>query len=92
MNVHDNLSAEAGLYQQIWNYCIDECGKRSPVPCDASSIELFGVLLLIATKAGESTNVDRDNLRTDICSKHGINTRAYLASLKEFTSLVQQPN
>ncbi|PSH63340.1 hypothetical protein CU102_24055 [Phyllobacterium brassicacearum] len=90
MNVQDSLLARAELYERIWNYCIDEIGLRSaPLPRDVSSIELLGVLLVIATEAGESTVVDRDTFWADICAKHGIKTCDYQASFKKFASLVQ---
>lgn len=93
INVQDSLLARAELYKRIWNYCINEIGISSaPVPREVSSIELLGVLLVIATEAGESTAIDRDKLWADICSKHGIKPCDYQASLKKFTSLVQQPH
>ena len=89
VNAQDNLSARAELYQRIWNYCINDFGIRcAPVRQDVSSIELLGVMLVIATEAGGSTFAERDKLWTDICSKHGIETCDYGTSLKKFMSLL----
>jgi hypothetical protein len=87
-DLQDTLLARANLYQRIWDYCIDEIGM--PVPRDVSSIELLGVLLVIATEAGDSETLDHESFWADFCAKHGIDTVDYQASLKKFTSLVQQ--
>jgi len=90
-NMHGPLNEQPDIYSRICRYCIDGNGALSlQARKNISSIELLGVLLVVATECHNTATGSK--VWDDIFLKHGIQIGDYKAILDDLSVLINLRN
>lgn len=89
--MHGPLNEQPDIYSRICRYCIDGNGALSlQARKNISSIELLGVLLVVATECHNTATGSK--VWDDIFLKHGIQIGDYKAILDDLSVLINLRN